>query len=1503
MPDISSIVNQLMNIKVEMVLLVFVGIILFFSILNGLIQGAKKNAFFLFGALLFWVLFFLIAPIITARSMWDTPQVFGFIKSSFGIPTTAETLTAYIATQLEPVLADAQITITSTSILFDFAAALIQSVLKIVFLIVFAIIYRIIECIVYKAAFKKYCVVSKKKLNKLEARQKKRADRKLQPDENLDKKVERIRKNRSQLHVVRPLGLFTGLIRGFIGCFIILSIINSLVFSFPVVNKNPGVAVADDDQTQQTEFTLYDLAIQKANNETVEIAVNKFLNYQSSLIGRSTGFKINGKAADKLFIDGIISGKSGNTTINLRQELENSLSIADLLCRITGGFDEFSPEVFARLTDAQVEQLVQIINIISNDGLLESLSPLMVEVVSQLEAVDSLAGDYIDWEELKTLDWSQELVTIVKIIRDVYAFGNDLTTLDYTNLDPTKVEKLFEDISELKSVQIALKFGSLFLVNQLLSEEENRDLRERLSNDLVNVLWNEDIQSYGSLYRRYLDLGISAEVKELIESKESKDTIKLFTSVETDKYKNLLGVFFETSLFENVLPDVMDLLKTKIPAEYSSLINPNIKTTSDWENELFTVIDILKDITLNGKDPIDPEVITLDRVKNISNETILRSDLLSYAVITMMVDASDGNGVLGDAASEYIFIPSTLKAKDPMTNRYDDKWYGENGELSIMLTQVKDLVAAIDDISKPESSIPEMLAAIDGDLIVQSDVLYYTLSNLLTTKAGDVLTIPLSSYTATEMKGDKEVKIIDRNEIKAILNAISDPNVVDINSMIRYYTEDEENGKHYGTKEELEGSDYKTEISFGSIDDVMGLIKSEKLYNLTDKDETNLNKLFASKILRATITDKLASATDGFVVIPTSENAVTSDHILNSEQVEVPFNVLTINECKNLIKTIDKLDLDLEAISNSPMDILDNFGHLDSDNKRVFDEELVSSIFTQGNDYSEILHATISKFLIDGIDFGGMSFIIPESEKSENYIKSSEIVHLFNDLYYMNIGEIMNNDDTNVMLGNIIENEYLNNMFTSASINATLTNYLVGDSFDITLPNDDAIFTVGVVTYSANSPYNNKIIAKSEILAVLNAIKALKTEVSTTTPGTTYSSLLTFDDVTIENINNTKDEILQSKIIHATVSKMIVDNETVKVGTNSQYESLAGVKIYDGTNYILESELKKLFNSFGLIATGKINNLSFDSNTIFNLSDENMNKLLDSEIVVNTLSYEIFKLFDNNSELYFLNYDANDAVHGIHGFTSRTITGAEIKSIFNGISVFRSGSENIDSISFDFEAIKSLSDSDIKKVCSSNLISYNAFKQVKAKNSAIGNTLVLDEEHKQWYYDGVSYANDDLYKLIVALKTLYTVDGFQTAFEGGLNDASLLNNFKSETFINTVTENDILCDSIPNILQKFSGAIDEQYTNYFVTPGQIYSPAKSTFATNNDWKNYWRGEEVIEAGQLYKLFNGIQQLNQALTYIGSNAYQALSCLNVAKESDILMNTIDFETFINNKFYS
>lgn len=1164
---------------IELIMLCLIILIMVISLLVGLIQGFKKSMFNFFATIVFWILFWTTSIFISGDLILKNTSFYNSISSILPDSGSASDLLTYLKLSIAK-KANIDAELLNDPGIDGTLTASVHAILKIFYLIGLAIIFAIIKLIVYYVFFDSYCKVNKKTISRLEKKQEIYVKKNSTEDKKLAKKIERSKKQYAKNKINRPLGLASGFLRGCLSSFLILCVVNSTIKLFPKVDDDN--ITASTETNNKTTSSIYDFILKYTNNDPlVENAISLIKDYQKSNLIKVTNMKINNTSIDDLFVDSILSGKSADYSVALRKELSLIVNVAEQAYYLTNGFDMESIN-YAALNNEQIKRVENILNLLSDDDLINNLASSIIGISLSIDSIAKYMPSNLTKDEYQSINWSNELKTIASLVSKVYSLG-DLTNLDYFALDTTTVEEIMQTLSELKSINFLGHIGTTFAIKKLVEEDSSFDTEiKNIENSLATLAlegkYNGDILSLKTLYTQFIDIFTSGDFSKY-KDKDGKivNYIAALTSIDTTKYKNIINNVLETNFVTELMPNVLTIMKEKILAkenpDIASLINPSITTSSEFEKEFDTILTLIHDLTTDENGIIHPfetiEKYDFSLLNNLNTETIVNSNLLSYAMIKIFIDTSKGQGILVSESSsfeKYIVVPDYL-AEDfnSTTHRFNEKWYND-GELKIMLTNIKNCGAQIENINNPMDSLPIMLQSINANDLMKSDVLYYSVNNLVNSYK-DTVVVPVSDTdieSESTVNGVKINNIIKRTSLETMLDIFTD-GIIDFEVLFKYYLVDKYGNVSPTPIDKNYILQYQKYITKIEMDDsnIYKLLTSKKLYDPslpeTSNKDANLRKLFTSNILRATITNLITKNANDVIVIPSTSTEPTPTKCLvgskdaNGSIVETleDVSIIRVDQFKSLIMAIDDLDIDINKLIDEPLSIIDSLKDKETNDIK----ECVNNIFGAGENgysntkYNGILHATLSKYIIDfaSKEENGIKIVIPESckESTDQYLlKGESTVDLIRSIVLIGDDAFTDSSLTqeeliNKIVKNVINN---NNSLNSEIIRATLTDYISKEENGINIP---------------ESAKDDNVIKKEEFDNLLNALDLMKIAKNNERPGNNidYYDLLDVNNISMSMLLKANAaptySISNSLILRGTITDKLSENKDIVIPSSA----------------------------------------------------------------------------------------------------------------------------------------------------------------------------------------------------------------------------------------------------------------------------------------------------------------------------------------------------------------
>ena len=464
---------------------------------------------------------------------------------------------------------------------------------------------------------------------------------------------------------------------------------------------------------------------------------------------------------------------------------------------------------------------------------------------------------------------------------------------------------------------------------------------------------------------------------------------------------------------------------------------------------------------------------------------------------------------------------------------------------------------------------------------------------------------------------------------------------------------------------------------------------------------------------------------------------------------------------------------------------------------------------------SHIIHATISKFIIDLMEGEGQTLTVPyvneDNEPIRHYKNAlGDVVQTMvtgHDTEYISVDEftavleailVLDFDDfddiASLDIQRVIDN--IDALLESAILHATVSNLLIDASADndtIVVPHFDSTETVEIRKTVGEPDKETTYIIRDELESIFNALDILEISLDD------FEGDFDFDLTKLQESNDDITPVLDSAIIHATISKIMLnlrDDDTVIIpekgligdtDTSRDIVVSSGV-IVDETyvEFVIKEEIQAIIN--GLIILGMTDFDSFDGS--FNLGalmeDDNAEEILKSAVVHATITRTFLDLGDD--VVVIPDVDANgDSIFSIviaytveDGPDQPYILKQELYAIIDVLELLGLGDSSLDG-DFDLDLkLENIFGENKTTLLESAVIHATITKQL---NGLSGDTIVIpevDSEGNDIYLDYTAYteiideglpteetvevkyiSSDEIFALIDVLELL------------GLGDASL----------------------------------------------------------------------------------------------------------------------------------
>jgi len=626
---------------------------------------------------------------------------------------------------------------------------------------------------------------------------------------------------------------------------------------------------------------------------------------------------------------------------------------------------------------------------------------------------------------------------------------------------------------------------------------------------------------------------------------------------------------------------------------------------------------------------------------------------------------------------EQISFRKEIKIAADITNIYMQSEYKSTNDLSkIKSTEIQEVFTILSGSDLFTTALPlgiELAADyLDTEVSVPKEELYAIDWETEVTQLGEVASVGFDLFnTAGLLGGDANLETITVNgdDVRDLFNSLSDSNLVTLGAFVAIeplitnassdiqaiitVPEDlvwEDEFKAIGL---VAGAIVDTNITVGTLQTGNPSLMISHLSNL------DFTIMLKSKIITTALINSISGNGNiedfNVFVIPEDIVWLIKDDEGNVIDGELQNILLALNEISQLGTEVNFSNLDLKIISE-------------------FNDDMIISLFE-----SRILVATVSKLIVD-MDLGNTPLLIADSVfDQDKYIYKAELTALAKSARMVFTSLTCNEGDTCEETGFDISKAFdlsdddIDILLTSVIIESTLGNLIIDNSGDVlTIPSKSlsTIFVSGV---------EREIVNKVEIKKLFKAVSALGfTDIDNMAfNASIITNLATEEDVTVLDQVKT-DKIFDSNIIHATLSKMLLDLTTNQVLV-IPYQDVNDVDIrryIDEIEYISTDELTSVLESvlvLNISDFADVETLSLD------LITSNINTLLNSGILHATLSDQLFSLGDTVVTIPYFDVDDNLIRLTTGELTKETeyIDKDELVNLFDALKLL--GITNIDS--------------------------------------------------------------------------------------------------------------------------------------------------------------------------------------------------------------------------------
>ncbi len=1390
-----------MNPQVMMYILYgLFGFIVLIAFLTGIRRGLRKSVYWLITLVIYLVLLFSTLGV-SSRLIYSIAldkNITGILVDVMGVEQD----------------------IASNPVILDQISMLGQAIIKIAYTIVLWIIIYFVSWILWLSVFKRKLMEAK--MTKEERKQFKK-DKKRKKGETrtaYELRMTDLEEKYPEPKKKRLLGGLVGFGRGLMSSFMILCMLNGLVAIIPEINRPQESA---STESNNYEDVFYKFLVNEA--PFLDTVLDYVETYKDSTLNKVTKLSIQGKTVDLIFTDSFLSGSYKNqngqkVVLNIMEEIKNLVLIASKACELTNGFDMNSVN-FMALTPRQQQLTSEILRLIANDSFIMGSIPAVItyglmndDISKELEKLG------IDKNTFKKANWSNDIKIISSIVDDVYSLSetNDLTKIDYLNMDTTKVESILKAISKLSVIQPGLEIAT----NQLLSSKDFQEVIGDTQVDFSDVVWSDEIVNIGKIYSDFIDTGINT----ILDSSKNEDgkinVLQALTSLKADGHDaatRLIDSIFNSVFVEKVVPIALKMATDSIEDEsLKEMINFDVVGKDGWTNELSTVLQLIKEVSHTGESVYTK--FDFKMINDISVETLLKSKLLENAAIHLLVGAANNEGLLQGDVSNYIDLPVEFKQQGDLTGINNPDWKDtisesgqiiKEGELRKALTPLKNILSQIESFDDILGSLEPMIKSLD-DSMMDSNLIYYSLNKILPTLTEDnILAIPTSVYTTENL--------IDKAEMKNLVGSLKQ---FPISKLLgKKVVEENQDESNEPVEEKRSQQEENTKTVFvANVDSIMEAIMSIE----------NLDAFFDSKILSTTVSYYVDEYASDFLVLP--ETAYTNEEIKQADDTTKTIKSINKNELTNLVSTLSKLTyednhIDITAIGENPGEIV-----------KYISTETANDVFMENSqEYSMILHSTISKFLMDLENEGAI--VIPSSSKENELVKGKDIIAIIKAAKTLDIEDFntISDDPMAIIEDDSFTKEKSESLFLengdsySNILHATLSKYLIEAT-----ENSDLVLPPSVIDSKEN------IVDGQELVSLIEIAKVLDIDIEN----------MDLSSLSISLIDENKDTIVDSFIIKATTTKFVVDAKLIDIPAQV-YDTFKQDDLLENNTsyYFKESEIKALISSLTALNITNFSDVETLSISSIEVSDivDSKETLKQSTLIRKMVTDEVQTAFGNEA----LAIDAVD--------DNAILKDEEFDALLSSLEILNITSldQGIDINSITLDTLKTNDYS----ILDSKLIWNKVSEEIKSLASA--EIIVPGELYENTLYNRIPIS--EIKNMINSITLLGVNDLSSVNFDFENNEHLSVNNFA--TNIDTLILSKVVHASISNQIANMNNE------NIIIPDG--VNTVDSIFTNSSNL--------YVDANELKNLFKALQALE--INSITSTQLDSFSHLTVDKLSDTI----------------
>ena len=1152
------------------------------------------------------------------------------------------------------------------------------------------------------------------------------------------------------------------------------------------------------------DFNTYTALQQQQLVEVLKDITNSEL--LMSLIPISVDIALSLKMVKEKLPEGLELNPAIFNNVDWEKDITNICDTAIELIELTDGLQNIKDLDYLHLDPKIVNNLA---NLVSRTSFLLTIVPPLVDYVLQLDKVQNMIGDLV--VSLDNILWSQEIITMGDIYEKFIAIGISSFEDIFGQIQNFE-DQQFESTKTLISSIFTSEFVSQVFpgVFNIMMSQQPDNVKQLFQDVQINEWENEfitlvdlakEIKESGSSFDK-IDLNIikSVSVDTILRSDLlTHGMINIFTTMEEEG-----SIGQEMGLDDFVYVPLS--YRSKVGSDYGKWFESVDSDNNVVHGELYKILKGIQNVIKTlPKEEVDlaklPEYILkindsyLDSENEENKDQAIFNSIVLKASISKLLNSNE-------TIKESIVIPSDAVTK------VDDIDVINQVEIEKMVKGIKALgIEDFNNINLTSDLIANLENQYDGDInkknidvILESKIVNLTLTNLLdkkTIETGGNFVIPADAkenYTIKDINGNS-YNLIKQSEIRKVVTAftkvdidlnnpqfditlinklndqdldvILDSKIINFNLTNKVLELGNEGGSLIIPNDEsvinngyINNQEIKTIIKalqYMNIDDFNNIVINNELLEKmmacpSGETENVLNIALNSKILSATLSDKLINVNPDNLVVPNEAKETNSYLDINN----VKHNDIKKAEFENMITTILKLNINI-ANPQFSIDTILNLSDQDIDNMLK----------------SKILHFNITKTISSNT-----TIVVPEDEVviSNGYVNPVEIKSLVKTLKVLGINDFESISIDKTLFAKLVKNAgepnqdttNIDNMLDSHILQATISNKII-TSGKLAIPDDikevfgnkeqilkeelsSVVIAVAISDlnidefnlaniYELNNNgklmkmldsrilhYNisksildtsdgilvipedvvvNGYINENEISSIVKALEVLG--VTDTVVELTPARLFGLLDAYETSPRTKLDVILDSRILHATLSKQILDINSLKIVRSIDVHYIDN----NGTNYIAKTEINNALAALKEVigtTAPSFDNMEFGPN---NFKNKDLNTIFDSIILRSTVSDLIAK-------------DTMIQEIREEDYCSHTVTTINKTEIINFINAFGENGLNITGSSFsdgiDANTVSKLTNAQLDVILSSKIL------HQKISNIILGlsNVIIVD---------------------------------------------------------------------------------------------------------------------------------------------------------------------------------